>query len=114
VDKLYDNLVNYLNLEQTPKNKKMPMFPNMKLKRISNHRIREIIRQAVNRAAISERVTPHVLRHTFATHMYQQNIPVDAIMDMMGHTSITETSLYIHVTDDIQAEILKKISIQGD
>ena len=79
------------------RNKKTPMFPNKKGAKISKCRIREIIRQTINKMDINERITPHVLRHTFATEMYLQNVPIEAIMDMMGHSSIEETSLYIHI-----------------
>jgi integrase len=71
-----------------------------------------LIQEAAKRLGITERVTPHVFRHTFATDMYNQNVPVDAIRQMMGHETLRETSVYIHITDDLQAEVLKKISIK--
>jgi site-specific recombinase XerD len=55
---------------------------------------------------------PHTLRHTFATDMYNQNVPIEAIKEMMGHERLSETSVYIHITDELQAEVLNKISIK--
>jgi site-specific recombinase XerD len=39
-----------------------------------------------------------MLRHTFATHMYEAGVPVRDLQEMMGHSRMTETSVYIHVT----------------
>jgi site-specific recombinase XerD len=54
-----------------------------------------------------------MLRHAFATVMYHQGVPVDAICDMMGHETIAETSVYIHVSDELKKQALEKISIPG-
>jgi site-specific recombinase XerD len=58
------------------------------------------------------RIVPHTLRHTFATDMYNQKVPIEAIKEMMGHERLSETSVYIHITDELQAEVLNKISIK--
>jgi len=55
---------------------------------------------------------PHVLRHTFATLMYINNVPKEAIKDMLGHENITETSLYIHIPDTLKQNILEKLSVK--
>ena len=70
--------------------------------------------EAAERIGITARVTPHVFRHTFATDMYNQGIPLDAIMEMMGHERLSETSVYIHISDELMAEVLNKISIKGN
>lgn len=62
---------------------------------------------------ICERITPHVLRHSFATEMYHQKVPLSAIQAMMGHSKIDETAIYIHVSDQLQKEALEIISIKG-
>jgi site-specific recombinase XerD len=74
--------------------------------------VRQLINEAAARAGVTERVTPHVFRHTFATEMYNRKVLVEAIKDMMGHASVKETSIYIHVSDELQAEVLEKISIK--
>lgn len=57
---------------------------------------------------------PHVLRHTFATDMYHQGVPLEAIQAMMGHDQVAETSVYIHVSDQLQKQALKNLTIEGD
>ena len=74
-------------------------------------RIRRMIKQAAKEAGLTERITPHVLRHTFATHMYERGVPADAISRIMGHDSIEETSLYIHVPEEMKKKALEKIKI---
>jgi site-specific recombinase XerD len=63
---------------------------------------------------MKEPITPHVLRHSFATEMYHQNVPLSAIQSMLGHSNIAETSIYIHVSDQFQRQALELISISGE
>ena len=113
VDKLYDNLMHYLNHPESPKNKTAPMFPTSKGTAVSTDRVQRMIRQTAQKAGISERITPHMLRHGFATVMYHQGVPVEAICQIMGHESIAETGVYIHVSDELKKQALEKISIPG-
>ena len=92
--------------------KRSLLFPGSKGKTIGRNRVRQLIMEAARRIGITARVTPHVFRHTFATDMYNQKIPIDAIREMMGHETVRETSVYVHISDELQAEVLKKISIK--
>ncbi len=113
VDKLYDILVEYLNDPQSPHKKNAPLFPVEKGTAISNDRVQRMIKEYCSKASIRERITPHVLRHSFATEMYHHNVPLSAIQSMLGHSSIAETSIYIHVSDQLQKQALEKITIEG-
>jgi site-specific recombinase XerD len=115
VDKLYDNLCRYLAHSDSPQKKTDFMFPTKVRtgKSVSKDRVQRMIKQAAKEAGLTERVTPHVLRHTFATHMYERGVPADAISRMMGHDSIEDTSLYIHVSDEMKKKALEKIQIPG-
>ena len=113
VDKLYDTLTSYLEHPQSPRKKSDPLFPIQGGKAISNNRVQRMIKEYAQKANIKERITPHVLRHSFATEMYHQNVPLSAIQSMLGHSSIAETSIYIHVSDRLQKQALEKITIEG-
>jgi integrase/recombinase XerD len=65
-----------------------------------------IIRTAAGLAGIERKVTPLMLRHTFATHMYEAGVPVRDIQEMMGHSKTTETSVYIHITVNAAKRLL--------
>lgn len=114
VDKLYDNLTRYLEHPETPKEKSAPMFPirNNKSKAISTDRARSMIREVTPAAGIKLYVTPHVLRHSFATHLYAAGVPVSDIEAMLGHTSTDETSIYIHVPETRKKQALANITIE--
>lgn len=114
VDKLYDTLIEYLDDPQSPNKNNAPLFPVEKGTVISHDRVQRMIKEYCSRANIKERVTPHVFRHSFATEMYHQNVPLSAIQSMLGHSNIAETSIYIHVSDQLQKQALKQISISGE
>jgi len=86
VDKLYENLNRYLNHPDSPKKKSDFMFPTKVRtgKPVSQDRVRRMIKQAAKEAGLTDRITPHVLRHTFATHMYERGVPADAISRIMA------------------------------
>jgi len=114
VDKLYDTLIEYLNDPQSPNKKNAPLFPVEKGTVISHDRVQRMIKEYCSRANIKERITPHVFRHSFATEMYHQNVPLSAIQSMLGHSNIAETSIYIHVSDQLQKQALEQISISEE
>jgi len=71
------------------------------------------MQEYVRKAEIQSTVTPHILRHTFATEMYCQGVPNSAIQAMMGHEKKEETALYIHVPAQRKKEALAKIAVSG-
>jgi integrase/recombinase XerD len=111
VDKLYDNLMDYLAHDESPKKKKDPLFPVESGKAISTSRVQKKIKEYCKEAGIKERITPHVLRHSFATEMYHAGVPLEAIQAMMGHDTKTETSIYIKVSDTFKEEALNILTL---
>lgn len=114
VDKLYDNLVNYLNHPKSPKHGYKPIFPTKHGNQMSGDQVLKIVRQTTEKAGITQRITPHVLRHSFATEMYLVKVPLDHMQDLMGHETEADTSLYIHISDELKQQALQQISIEGD
>ncbi len=85
VDSIYDELCSYLKDPESPKGKDKPLFTANQDRAISNNRIQKLMKEYVCKAGIKSNVTPHILRHSFATEMYRQGVPVSAIQAMMGN-----------------------------
>ena len=111
VDRLFDALIRYLNHPLSPHKKLAPLFPGQPNTALSNSRLQRIVKDQAKKAGIIAAVTPRVLRHSFATEMYHQNVSLDAIQCMMGHDSIADTSIYIHVSDKLKQLALDSILI---
>jgi site-specific recombinase XerD len=113
VDRLFDALIRYLNHPLSPHKKRAPLFSGQPNTAISNSRLQRIVKDQAKKVGIKANVTPRVLRHCFATEMYHQNVPLDAIQYMMGHDSIADTSIYVHVSDKFKQLALDNIRISG-
>ena len=63
-------------------------------------RAQKIVKIIANRAKISQEVTPHILRHTFATLALQKGISLASVQKILGHDRLTTTSIYLNFTDE--------------
>ncbi len=70
--------------------------------------IQRTVERYAQQAGITKRITPHTLRHTFATDLLRSGADIRSVQAMLGHESITTTQVYTHVTDKRLKEVHKK------
>ena len=84
------------------------LFLNKDGNRLSTRYVRKIIDDIIFKASIEMHVSPHMLRHTFATGMLNNGADLVSVKDLLGHESLNTTSIYTHVSDDKIREIYNK------
>ena len=91
LDKTY-NKININNLEQ--------LFLSKTGKKISDREVRKIVSDAAIISGIEMNVSPHVLRHTFATHMLSDGADLRSVQELLGHENLSTTQIYTHLTNE--------------
>jgi len=83
------------------------VFLNQRGTRISRVSVFNVIKQAAGQAGIQKNVSPHTLRHSFATHLIEGGADLRAVQEMLGHESITTTEIYTHIDRDYLKQTIK-------
>lgn len=81
-------------------------FVNRLGHQLSDQSIRNMINQYADLAGIGQHITPHMFRHSFATLLLEEDVDIRYIQQLLGHSSITTTQIYTHVTLNKQRDIL--------
>ena len=84
------------------------LFVNTNGKRLTRQGFWKIVKYYKEQAHITKDITPHVLRHSFATHLLQNGADLKAIQTMLGHSDITSTQVYMQFQDDGLKDVYRK------
>ena len=85
------------------------LFENKSNVVISRFEVYNIIRKYAELAKIEKNVTPHVLRHTIATHLIQNDADVMSVKTILGHSKVSTTEIYTHITSEQLIEKVKRL-----
>ena len=74
------------------------VFLSVRGRRITRQQVHEVVRDAAVRAGLPGQVSPHVFRHSCATHMLEHGADMRVVQEMLGHASISTTQIYTRVS----------------
>lgn len=90
------------------------LFLNRRGSKISRNMVFMILKGLVEQAGIKKTVSPHTLRHSFATHLLENGADLRAIQQMLGHESITTTEIYMHLDRSHLKQVVEKYHPRKD
>ncbi|MFH1690189.1 MAG: tyrosine recombinase XerC [Candidatus Eisenbacteria bacterium] len=85
-----------------------PLFLNSRGGKLSGRSVQRIVAKRLAQVSEARSLSPHVLRHTFATHMLNAGADLRAVQELLGHASLSSTQIYTHVTTERLKDVYKK------
>ncbi len=77
-----------------------PLFQNRLSGNLTDRSVRRILHQYLNKLSFTQRISPHSLRHSFATHLLDRGADLRSVQELLGHSSLTTTQVYTHITTE--------------
>jgi len=91
-----------------PDSAKSALFLNLRGTRLTDRSVRNIVDKHIERAAVAKKISPHSLRHSFATHLLENGADLRSVQELLGHASISSTQIYTHITRSHMKEMYDK------
>jgi integrase/recombinase XerC len=96
-DKAVEAIREYLDAR---KGKSEAVFLNPSGKRLTARSVRNILNKHIKKTAIQQKVHPHMLRHSFATHLLNRGADLRSVQELLGHVNLSTTQIYTHLTTE--------------
>lgn len=81
------------------------LFLNNQGGQLTTRGVRYILNKIIEQTTIDKKISPHMLRHTFATHLLNEGCDLLTVQELLGHASLSATSIYTHITNDRLKEV---------
>ena len=106
--KVLDNYLN--NSRELIKNSNLTdyLILNLNGKKLTDRSVRDIINKYMSKTSIQKHISPHTLRHTFATHLLDNGADLKAVQELLGHADLGTTQIYTHVSNERLREVYLK------
>lgn len=104
-------LENYLNNSRKNiknSNTNEYLILNLKGNKLTDRSIRDIINKYMQKTSIQKHISPHTLRHTFATHLLDNGADLKAVQELLGHSDLGTTQIYTHVSNERLRDVYLK------
>lgn len=88
--------------------KEEALFLNKNGRRLSTRSVRRIIDKYVAKTALSKKISPHTLRHSYATHMLEAGADLRVVQELLGHEDISTTQIYTHLSREKVRKVYKQ------
>jgi len=103
-----DSIQAYLSKREGPKNFDSPLFINKKGGRLSRRQIQRVVEKQLSVVCQLHKKSPHVLRHSFATHVMDNGADIRIVKELLGHASLATTQIYTHVSKEHLQKVYKQ------
>jgi integrase/recombinase XerC len=85
-----------------------PLFINRRCGRLTARSVNRLLKKHILREGLQGKITPHTLRHTFATHLLNRGADLRSVQELLGHEHLSTTQVYTHVTTERMREVYDK------
>ncbi len=89
-------------------NKSDYLFLNYRGGKLTTRGIQDVLNKIITKTSLNKNISPHMLRHSFATHLLNEGCDLLSVQQLLGHSSLSATSIYTHVTTDRMKEVYFK------
>ena len=108
-DKALDTIRDYLTARKLRfVQETKTLFLNKSGKRLTTRSICNITKKYIQTASLTQHISPHVLRHSFATHLLNRGADLRSVQELLGHANLSTTQIYTHVTTDRLKKVYDK------
>lgn len=97
-NELSDNIKRYFSLKEQKEGCSNAFFVRSDGSPFTQYDVRKVVKQYMSQFSNADKISPHVFRHSFATHLLNEGADIDAIKNLLGHADLSATEIYTHVS----------------